>query len=76
MSTPCLDFIVGCDCPACELAVDLWYGDERRHPRIVWEKFWEDWRQNFMSSRRPCSWQLRRFEQNRAIIKPAAYKIC
>jgi len=41
MLLPPLDFRVGCECDACQLAIMLWYGDERTHPRPAWTDFWE-----------------------------------
>lgn len=56
---PSLDFRVGCECEACQIATLLWYGDERTHPRMAWEHFWEK-RAGAEEGVWVCEWQLGR----------------
>lgn len=77
---PPLDFRIGCNCPACELAILLWYTEDESPARAVWQTFWDlfatDFADRLIEERRPCLWQYRAFSACEPRPKPTAYKIC
>jgi len=63
-ASPALDFRIGCECPACELGVLLWYTEDEHPAREQWHKFWLKVARHLCDFRDwPCQWQLRRWRE-------------
>lgn len=77
---PPLDFKVGCTCPACELAILLWFTEDEHPARAAWQVFWDriyantnDWPATMEG--RPCLWQFMAWSEVEPRPKPTAYRV-
>lgn len=76
---PPVDFRIGCECPACELGVLLWFTEDEHPARAAWELYWNrvwDRRADGEAFEGPCLFQYRQLRATEPTPKPTAYKIC